>query len=80
MDCKIDNIILKISAVRKESTLKPPTILSHNKIINALIINKNKPKVTSVIGSVRITNIGLTKILSRPKTIATNKAVAKLAT
>jgi hypothetical protein len=42
--------------------------------------NKNNPKVIIVTGSVSITNIGLIKILSNPKTIATIKAVVKLAT
>jgi hypothetical protein len=57
MDC--DNIILKKSAVQNESTLNPPTILSHNR--DALITNKNNPKVSTVIGRVKITKIGLIK-------------------
>ena len=80
MDCETDNMILKIKAVQKVSTLNPPTILVHNKIISALITNKNNPKVIIVTGSVSMTNIGLIKILSNPKTTATIKAVVKLPT
>jgi len=71
---------LKSNAVQNESTLNPPTILSHKSIIIALITNKNNPRVTMVNGRVNITNIGLIKILSNPKTTATIKAVVKLAT
>lgn len=42
--------------------------------------NKNKPKVITVTGNVRITNIGLIKRFSNPKTNATITAVPKLAT
>ena len=80
MDCNIDNIILKKSAVQNESTLNPPTILSHNRMINALITNKNNPKVNTVIGRVMIIKIGLIKTLRSPRTTATIKAVVKPAT
>lgn len=80
IDCNTDNTRLKKSAVQKEATPNPPTILSHNNIITALITNKNKPKVKIVNGSVKITNIGLIKILSNPKTTATITAVLKSAT
>ena len=56
-------MILKIKAVKKEPTPKPPTILSHNKIIIALITSKKSPNVIKVTGNVRITKIGLIKIL-----------------
>ncbi len=42
--------------------------------------NKNKPKVISVTGNVRITNIGFINKFNNPKTIATIIAVVKLAT
>jgi hypothetical protein len=42
--------------------------------------NKNSPKVINVIGNVNITMIGLIKILSNPRTIATIKAVVKPST
>ena len=67
--------MLKIKAVQKESTLKPPTILAHNRIISALMANKNKPNVIIVNGKVNNTNIGFIKILSNPRTIETYKAV-----
>ena len=76
----MDKIILKIKAVQNESTLKPPTISVQKRIINALITNKNNPKVKMVAGKVNITNIGFINILSNPKTTATIKAVLKLAT
>lgn len=49
-------------------------------MINALITNKNNPKVRMVTGIVRITNIGFKKVFKSPKTTATNKAVSILAT
>lgn len=55
-------------------------MLVHNKIITALITNKNKPKVINVTGNVRITNIGFIKRFNNPKTTATITAVPKLAT
>lgn len=72
--------MLKINAVQNEFILNPSTSLEHNKIINALMANKNNPSVTMVTGKVKITKIGLTKILSNPKTTATIKAVVKSAT
>jgi hypothetical protein len=72
--------MLKIKAVQKESTLNPPTISEHNKIIIALITNKNKPKVIMVTGKVNITKIGFINKLSNPNTTATIKEVVKLAT
>jgi hypothetical protein len=72
--------MLKINAVQNEFILNPSTSLEHNKIIKALIANKNNPNVTIVTGKVNITKIGLTKIFSNPRTTATIKAVVKLAT
>jgi len=43
-------------------------------IIIAFIINKNKPRVTMVIGNVSTTKTGLTNKFSKLKTIATNIA------
>lgn len=79
-DCDTDKMILNNKAVKNVSTSKPPTILSHNIIINPLMTNKNNPSVRKVIGKVNNTKIGFTKILSNPKTIATKSAVVKLAT
>jgi hypothetical protein len=79
-DCIIDNIILKIKAIQKEATSKPATISEQNKIISALITSKNNPKVIIVTGNVNNTSIGLIKILSKPKTMATIIEVPKLST
>jgi hypothetical protein len=49
--------------LKKESTPKPPTILSHSNIIIALITSKKSPRVIKVTGNVSITKIGLIKIL-----------------
>lgn len=62
-------------AVQILLTEKPSINLSANKIINALIINRNKPKVTTVIGSVKITNMGFTNTFNIAKTIATMMAL-----
>ena len=75
IDWQTESTILKTKAVQKESTLKPPTILSQNRIIIALMTNKNKPNVIIVNGKVNNTKIGFIKILSNPRTIATYKAV-----
>lgn len=72
--------MLKTKAVQNEFILNPSTSLEHNKIITALITNKNNPKVKIVAGKVNITKIGLTNKLSSPKTTATIIAVLKLAT
>jgi len=79
-DCESESTTLKIRAVKKESTLKPPTIFAHNKIKIALITSKNNPKVKSVTGRVNRTRIGFTKIFSKPKTTATIIEVVKFST
>lgn len=56
-------------------TEKPSINLSANRIISALITNKNNPKVIIVIGKVNITNIGLTIRFRIDKTTATIIAV-----
>ena len=80
IDCKRESTILKINAVKKESTLKPPTILAHNKIKMALITNRNKPKVNTVTGRVKRISIGFTKTFNNPKTTATIIDVVKFST
>jgi uncharacterized membrane protein YoaK (UPF0700 family) len=72
--------MLKIKAVKNDSTLNPPTIFEHNKIITALMTNRNKPNENIVAGNVNRINMGFTNTLSKPKTTATIKAVSKLAT
>lgn len=71
MDCSIDNKILKRIATQILLTEKPSSSLSAKRIIKALIISKNNPNVSTVIGSVNITNIGLTNRFSTASTIAT---------
>lgn len=56
-------------------TEKPSISLSANKIIKALITNKNNPNVTMVIGKVKITKIGFTSKFNTDNTTATIIAV-----
>ncbi len=74
----IDNTKLNHKAVQNPSTLKPSTNLSANKIINALMTNKNNPKVKNVIGSDKIVRIGFTIVFKNAKTTATKNAVKNL--
>jgi hypothetical protein len=67
----MDSRILKSTAVQIPFTAKPSINLSASRIINALIISKNNPNVKTVIGSVRIISIGLTKRFNIESTIAT---------
>ena len=71
MDWKNDSNKLKSNAYQNPATAKPSINLSANKIIIALITNRNKPKVIIVMGNVNIMINGLTKIRKRPNTIAT---------
>ena len=74
MDWKNDSSKLKSNATQNPETAKPSINLSANKIIMALMTNKNNPKVIIVIGKVNIISNGLTKIRKRPNTIATKMA------
>ncbi len=67
-------IILKKKAVQKPSTLKPGTILSANKTIQALMTNKNNPSVRTVMGIVRRTKMGLKIAFKMDSTAATQRA------
>ena len=80
MDCEIDKTTLNKSAEINPSTLKPPTISEHNKMIIALIKSKNNPKVRMVMGNVKITINGLIKMFNKLKTKATINAVTKSVT
>jgi hypothetical protein len=80
IDWQTDNIMLKRSAVKKESTLKPTTILSHKTMISALTISRKSPNVKMVAGKVKNTKMGFTKIFKIPKTMATMIEVMKLST
>ena len=63
--------MLKNKAAQNPETAKPSTNLSANKIIQALITNKNNPKVTIVAGSVKKIKSGRTNIFSKEITTAT---------
>lgn len=75
MDCKIVKRILNNKAVQKLLTPKPSTNLSARRMIQALITNRNRPKVSIVAGKVNRTNKGLTKMFNNPRTAATTIAV-----
>lgn len=62
-------------AIQMLLTEKPGINLSASKIINALMTNKNRPKVTMVIGKVKITKMGFTNRFKTDKTAATTIAV-----
>ena len=70
-DCSKDNNKLNSNAIQKPLTVKPSIKLFAIKIIHALITNRNKPKVITVIGKVKMIKIGLTIMFSNPRTIAT---------
>ena len=73
-----DSTKLNHKAVQKPSTLNPSTNLSANKMINAFITSKNKPRVKKVIGNDRIVKIGLTMVFKNANTMATKTAVVNL--
>lgn len=75
MDLRTDNNRLNNNAVSNPSTEKPSTNLSAKRIIDALIINKNKPRVSMVIGSVSMTNKGFTTVFRTEITTATIMAI-----
>ena len=75
MDCSMDNRMLNSMAIQTPSTENPLIRLSANRIINALTTSKNKPKVTMVIGNVRMMRIGFTKRFNIDNTTATIIAV-----
>jgi len=62
-------------AVPNPSTLKPGTKLLVIRSKIAFMTKVNKPKVKIFIGNVKITNIGLRKIVSIPHKTATTKSV-----
>ena len=74
-DCNIDSSILNKIAVQILPTANPSINLSANRIIMALITNKNNPKVIIVIGKVNIINSGFTNTFNTDNTAATIMAV-----
>lgn len=75
MDCTIESRILNSMAIQMLLTEKPSINLSANRMINAFIISRNKPNVTTVIGKVNTTNIGFTNRFNTDSTTATIMAV-----
>jgi hypothetical protein len=72
----IDNTTLNNIATQKPSTLNPePNKSDAAKIIAAFMTNRKKPNVTTVIGNVKKTKIGLTNILSRINRMETKIAI-----
>ena len=67
----MDSKTLNNNADQKVETTKPPTKFPANKIIHALITNKNKPKVTMVAGKVKKIKSGRTNIFNNEITTAT---------
>ena len=72
--------MLNIKAVQNVFIAKPFKKWSHNKTIAALITNKNKPSVKTVIGKVKNTKTGFKKVFNNPKITATFIAVVILST
>ncbi len=71
----MDKSILNNIAIQILLTENPSINLSANKIIRALITNRNKPKVIMVIGKVKMTKTGLTNKFNIDRTTATIMAV-----
>jgi hypothetical protein len=67
------NTIEPIKAGKNPVTKKPGVRKPTNQSINALITNKNRPKVKRVSGKVKSTKIGLTIALTNPKTTQEKK-------
>ena len=66
--------------VKLENWNRPPITTEVSSNISPLMIKSNMPSVTTVIGKDKTSRIGLTDILSSPKTIAAKKAVGTFAT
>ncbi len=75
-----DNSRLKRKAQRNPSIVNPLTNASTSIIIKALRTSVKRPRVTRVMGRVRIKRIGFMTALTIPKTRATMRAVTKLST
>ena len=76
----MDKRMLNSKAVQKLLTVNPLMNLSAKRIMQALITSKNKPKVTMVIGNVRMIKMGFKMAFRNAKTAATIMAVVKFAT
>lgn len=70
--------MLNSSACQKVSILKPPTKCASIKIIQALMIKRNKPSVSKVAGKVSNTINGFINASRKDSTTATMTAVNML--
>ncbi len=73
-----ETMMLNSKAENQPSTLKPGTISAAHLMMSILMTNRNNPNVKMVIGIVRITKNGFTKLFSNPNTAATKIAVRVL--
>lgn len=71
MDCNNESNKLNNKAIQKLFTAKLSNSSLANRIINALMTNKNNPNVTMVIGNVRSIRIGFKMAFNKPSTMAT---------
>ena len=80
IDCKKDNSKLNNRAIQKPLTANPSKNSLAKRIIQALMTKRNKPRVTMVIGKVRITRIGFKMAFNNANTTATIMAPVNPAT
>jgi len=71
----MDNKMLNNNAEKKLDTKNPPTKFAANKIMSALITNKNNPSVTIVAGRVKNIKSGRTNMFNTAISKATQTAV-----
>lgn len=74
-DLNIDSNTLNNNAEKKLDTTNPVTKLPANRIMIALITNKNNPKLNTVAGNVKSISSGLTNIFKIAIANATHIAV-----
>lgn len=80
MDCNIESSKLNSRATQKPLTENPSKNLSAKRMMQALMTSKNNPRVTTVIGKVRMTKMGFKRAFNNPKTMATIMAPVNPAT
>lgn len=76
IDWQMESNILNTNADQKLFTANPDTNPSHICMIKAFITNRNRPKVKTVIGSVKRIKMGFTIMFKKPRTKATITDVA----
>ena len=80
IDCKSDNSKLNNKAVQNPLTENPSRNSLAKRMIQALITNRNNPRVITVIGKVKMIRIGFKIAFNNAKTIATTMAPVNPAT